>query len=117
VGGTGSGWLEFEFDVPLAETEEYTVVLQAHDTDANVVWYGNRSPVEGAIPSWNYDVAYWGGWVQYGVGDAERFANWNLAFYINDALTSTGCAGVNECWRHIPAAENQVNPAGLLGAP
>ncbi|WP_194164911.1 glycoside hydrolase family 15 protein [Pseudactinotalea sp. HY160] len=116
-GGTGAGWLEFDLGVALAPGHEYTIVLEARGTDGEVIWHGNRSRVPGAIPSWNYDLEHWGGWVQYGRGRAAHLTNWNLAFYVDDALSEHGCAGLNECWRHVPAAERHVYPAGLIGAP
>lgn len=116
LGGTGLGWLEFDFEVPLSQAE-YSVVLQADGTSDDVVWYGNRARVEEAIPSWNHDADFWDGWVQYGVGEAAHFADRNLAFYINDSLTPGGCAAANECWRALPTSETFVEPAGLIGAP
>src|SRR5699024_9692596 len=115
-GGTGQGWLEFDLDgVPLTPGEEYSLVLQAHDTDGPVAWWGVRAPVADAAASWDYDRARWDGWMAYGSGPAERFAGWRLAFYVNDGRER--CASDNTCWRHLDAADLGVQPAGLVGSP
>lgn len=119
-GGTGQGWLEFNFDGVAADpSTKYFAVLQAQgwESGTNIAWHGNRALVPGALKSWSYDKAYWGGWQEYGSGAAARFANYNLAFYVNDALNPGGCRASNSCWRHVPAEQLAVNPAGLLGTP
>lgn len=117
-GGTGMGWLEFDLGgAPVVPGEEYVLVLQAHDTDGAVQWWGTRSPVEGALPSWNHDRDHWGGWVEYGRGAAARFAGWQLAFYVNDARGVSSCASDNTCWRQVAPAQLGVQPAGILGTP
>lgn len=118
LGGSGEGWLEFDLDgVPVDRGEEYALVLRADGTDGAVEWWGTRSPVDGALPSWGYDAAYWEGWAEYGTGRAARFADWHLAFYVDDALAPGGCAVLNRCWRHLPAEQLDVHPAGLVGTP
>ncbi|WP_324652444.1 glycoside hydrolase family 15 protein [Georgenia sp. H159] len=117
-GGTGLGWLEFDLDgVAVVPGEEYVLVLQAHGTDGAVQWWGSRSAVEGALPSWNHDRDHWGGWVEYGRGAAARFADWHLAFYVNDARGVSSCAADNTCWREVTPAQLGVQPAGILGTP
>ncbi|MEE6280407.1 hypothetical protein [Georgenia sp. MJ170] len=117
LGGTGKGWLRLSFDdVEVRPGEPYALVLQATGTDGPVTWWGDRDEAPGA-PMWNHDLSYWGGWVQYGAPPAERFASWNLAFYVNDSLAPGGCAAVNECWRPLATDHPEVNPAGLLGTP
>lgn len=120
LGGTGQGWLEFDFDgLPVERDSRYFAVLQAQGWEAgrNIAWHGNRTFVENSQKSWSYDLDYWGGWQEYGTGAAERFRNYNLAFYVNDAMRPGGCSTNNTCWRHVPAEQLAVNPAGLLGTP
>ncbi len=114
-GGSGQGWLEFDLDgAEVTPGEQYAVVLQARGADGAVEWWGTRSAADDAAPSWNYDRAHWGGWVEYGAAPAAEFAGWRLAFYVDDA---GDCAAENTCWRHVAADQLAVQPAGLLGTP
>ena len=115
LGGAGRGWLELDLgSVPVTPGQEYALVLQATGTDGAVEWWGSRSAAPGALPSWNYDREYWGGWVEQGSGAAARYAGWDLAFYVDD---SHGCATENSCWRRLDGEHLGVQPAGILGTP
>ncbi|MBD8063137.1 hypothetical protein [Oceanitalea stevensii] len=116
LGGTGRGWLELNLGgARVTPGEEYALVLQATGTDGAVEWWGSRSAAPGSPPSWNYDRDHWGGWVEQGAGPAERYAAWDLAFYVDDA--HPGCAADNSCWRHLGGEQLGVQPAGIVGTP
>ncbi|BCJ38014.1 hypothetical protein Athai_55170 [Actinocatenispora thailandica] len=104
LGGTGSGWVRVPLSatVPAGQTDYLT--LSVSGADDTVVWQGTRSAAGGALPSWNYDRAYWGGW--------HRETGRHLAFGVNDGID---CAADNTCYRHLPPSELSVTTAGLLG--
>ena len=115
LGGTGEGWLEFDLaDAPVTPGEEYAVVLQAHGTDGDVDWWGTRTGADGPA-SWNYDLDHWGGWMRYGSGGAEHLADRRPAYYASEDRGR--CVLENTCWRHLPAEDLGVQPAGLVGMP
>lgn len=112
LGGTGQGWVNFSFDATVTPGRTYYLVLQASDTDGKVVWNGTKSAVAGALPSWNYDESYWGGWKEY--GSDTPYADYHAAFGV-DLSGADACAASNTCYRHIPAADLGVYTAGLQG--
>lgn len=111
LGGTGEGWVNFPVDVTLAPGQPYYLVLQATGASGNVVWNGTKTALSGALPSWNYDVAYWGGWQAY---DFDRWVNTHTAFGI-DLFGPDDCAATNTCYKPIPSGDLVAYTAGLLG--
>ncbi|MFI0897291.1 hypothetical protein [Streptomyces sp. NPDC020983] len=111
LGGAGEGWVDFPVDAELAAGQDYYLVVQASGTSGSVVWNGVRSAVPGALPSWNYDVAYWGGWHAY---DSGTLATTHAAFGIG--LTGAdACGASHTCYRPVPAGDLAATTAGLLG--
>ncbi|MGW5354456.1 hypothetical protein ACWERV_28555 [Streptomyces sp. NPDC004031] len=111
LGGSGEGWVDFPVDATLAAGQDYYLVVQASGTSGDVVWNGTRSTLSGALPSWNYDPAYWGGWHAY---DSGTLATTHAAFGIG--LTGAdACAAANTCYRPVPAGILAATTAGLLG--
>ncbi|HZC71539.1 MAG TPA: discoidin domain-containing protein [Jatrophihabitans sp.] len=111
VGGSGEGWIDFPVDATLTAGQSYYLVLQATGAAGNVVWNGTKSALDGALPSWNYDVGYWGGWQAY---DFDGWVNFHAAFGI-DLSGADGCQATNTCYKAIPAGDLAAYTAGLLG--
>jgi hypothetical protein len=97
----------------VAPGEVYYLVIQAHGADGNVVWHGQRAVIEGALPSWGYDINYWGGWQRY--DETTRFSTTKLAFAIQpDADTS--CEASGTCYQATtPRPPAPLRWEGLLG--
>jgi hypothetical protein len=111
LGGSGAGWVKFPVNVAVTAGRTYYLVVQAIGVSDKVVWNGVQGAVPGALPSWNYDVAYWGGWKAY---DAGGLGNSHLAFGID--LSGAGdCAATNTCYKSVPAGDLLAYTAGLLG--
>jgi hypothetical protein len=104
LGGSGMGWVRVPVSASLAAGQTHYLVVSVSGADDKVVWQGTRSAAGGALPSWNYDQPYWGGW--------HRETGRHLAFGVNDAVD---CAADNTCYKHLPASELSVTTAGLLG--
>lgn len=102
LGGTGSGWVRVPLDADVPPGVTHYLVVSVAGTDGSVVWQGTTAG--GALPSWNYDAPYWGGW--------HRETGRHLAFAVDGV---EDCATDNTCFRHLPAGELSVYTAGLLG--
>lgn len=111
LGGSGEGWVNFPVDVTLVPGQTYYLVIQATGASGNVVWNGTQGSITGALPSWNYDVAYWGGWQAY---NFDGWSSYHAAFGI-DLSGTDECEATNTCYKHIPAGDLVANTAGLLG--
>jgi hypothetical protein len=105
LGGTGSGWVDFRLDADVSAGARYFLVLQASTTQTGrVAWFGTRTAVAGGLPSWNYDLAYWGGWKQY--------SGYYPAFVL-DPVGSQGCGDPDACYKATPSWVGAANSAGL----
>ena len=111
LGGSGEGWVNFPVDVTLVPGQTYYLVIQATGASGNVVWNGTQTTVTGALPSWNYDLAYWGGWQAY---NFDGWSGYHAAFGI-DLSGTDECEATNTCYRPIPAGDLVARTAGLLG--
>ncbi|NUS10180.1 MAG: hypothetical protein HOY69_02020 [Streptomyces sp.] len=111
LGGSGEGWVDFPVDAAVTAGQTYYLVVQASGTSGTVVWNGTKAAVAGALPSWNYDVGYWGGWKAY---DADGWVNYHAAFGIG-LSGADACRASNTCYKPIPAADLAATTAGLLG--
>ncbi|KRV48330.1 hypothetical protein AQ490_25280 [Wenjunlia vitaminophila] len=111
LGGSGTGWVEFPVDAELTADTKYYLVVEAEDAAGKVVWNGWKGALAGALPSWNYDVPYWGGWKAY---DTDPWATTHLAFAI-DPSGAQACAATNTCYKSVPPGELVAYTAGLLG--
>ena len=90
----------------------YYLVLQAHGVDGNVGWNGRRAVIEGALPSWGYDVNYWGGWQRY--DETTTFSTSKLAFAVQpDPVAS--CEAMGSCYAPTPRPPASLHWEGLLG--
>ncbi len=106
LGGSGSGWIKVPVDAAVTPDQLYYLVLQANGTNDTVVWNGTTAAVAGALPSWNYDRSYWGGWHQ----ETGR----HLAFGV-DLSGADDCSASNTCYRSIPPEDLAVYTTGLIG--
>lgn len=111
LGGSGEGWVDFPVDATVTPGQDYYLVVQASGTSGNVVWNGSKAAMSGTLPSWNYDVAYWGGWQAY---DFDGWVNNHAAFGV-DLTGAAACGATNTCYKPIPAADLAATTAGLLG--
>jgi hypothetical protein len=112
LGGSGEGWVTFPVDAAVTPGRTYYLVIQASGADGKVDWNGTKTaPVPDALPSWNYDVPYFGGWHSYDTGSA---VNTHLAFGV-DLPAGDDCAASNSCYKAVPAGELLAATAGLLG--
>ena len=111
LGGSGEGWIDFSAATTLTPGQTYYLVLQAGGTSGNVVWNGTKTAIGGSLPSWNYDVGYWGGWQSY---NFDGWVNFHAAFGI-DLTGADDCATTNTCYKPIPAGDLVATTAGLLG--
>ncbi|MDO8149177.1 hypothetical protein Q6350_12125 [Isoptericola sp. b515] len=102
LGGSGSGWIDLDYDVSVAGGTGYALVVQADVPSGKVAWHGTKTARPGSLPSWNYDVPYWGGWQQYGGSRA--------AFHINPTGLE-GCGG--GCYQVVPDWALRLPVAGL----
>ena len=114
VGGSGAGWVNFPVDVAVTAGQTYYLVVQAIGASGNVVWNGTRAAIAGALPSWNYDPAYWGGWQAYDGRRAGAYSNTHVAFGIN-LSGADDCGATITCYKSIPAGDLVAYTAGLLG--
>ncbi|WP_051265304.1 glycoside hydrolase family 15 protein [Nakamurella lactea] len=106
LGGTGSGWVDFDLDVDVTAGQVYYLTIQAHTPTADrVAWYGTRAAVPGGRSSWNYDLDYWGGWQEYPASIT--------AFFI-DPTGAQGCGTPGACYRALPPWLGQAYTAGLF---
>ncbi|MGP3691616.1 hypothetical protein ACTVZO_44480 [Streptomyces sp. IBSNAI002] len=104
LGGAGSGWLEFPMNAAVTPGATYYLHLQATTTENKpIAWYGTVSSAPGALTSWNYDKAYWGGWHAY----TSR-----LAFYV-EPTGSERCGETQQCY--VPTTALAARTSGLLG--
>lgn len=111
LGGSGEGWVDFPVDAAVTAGQPYYLVVQATGASGNVVWNGSKAALSGTLPSWNYDVAYWGGWQAY---DFDSWVNNHAAFGV-DLTGAAACGTTNTCYKPIPAADLAATTAGLLG--
>jgi len=114
LGGWGRGWIDFAFGQPVTVVpgEVYYLVIQAHRVDGNVVWNGQRAEIEGALPSWGYDINYWGGWQRY--DETTRFSTTKLAFAIQPHA-ETSCEALGSCYQAMQRPPAPLHWEGLLG--
>lgn len=114
LGGWGRGWIEVTFSEPVDVTPgvSYFLVVQAHGADGTVVWNGTRGAVPGALPSWNYDQNYWGGWQAY--DETTNFSDSHLAFTVDPHATQM-CAALGACYTATPRPPAALHWEGLLG--
>lgn len=113
LGGWGQGWVEFRFDVPVAADPGSVLylVVEAIGADGNVVWNGVRRDLPGALPSWNYDLAFWGGWQRY--DDTTPYATTHLAFAVQPGPESR-CEAIGGCYAATPRPPAELHWEGLL---
>ncbi len=111
IGGAGAGWVNFPVDVTVTPGQPYYLVVQAAGAAGNVVWNGARTAIPAALPSWNYDVSYWGGWQAY---DFDAWVDYHAAFGV-DLSGADDCAATNTCYKAVPPGDLVAYTAGLLG--
>ena len=112
LGGWGRGWVDFTFDdVAVTPGQLYYLVLSAEGADGNVVWNGRRAEVEGALPSWGYDVNYWGGWQRY--DETTNFSTTRLAFAVQPG-PEADCQFAGTCYVATPRPPATLHWEGLL---
>lgn len=114
LGGWGRGWIDFAFPDPVAVEPgtTYYLVVQAHHVDGNVVWNGRRAAIDEALPSWGYDVNYWGGWQRY--DGRTNFSTTRLAFAV-EPDESSQCQSLGTCYAATPRPAATLHWDGLLG--
>jgi glucoamylase len=113
LGGWGEGWVELPLEsaAHVDAGSTYYLVVSAAGADGPVIWNGARSDLPAALPAYNYDVSYWGGWHAYVEAPYDTF---HPAFALN-ASGDDSCAGRGDCFHATPRPAPSLPLAGVTG--
>ncbi|HET7305851.1 MAG TPA: hypothetical protein VFJ12_15020 [Segeticoccus sp.] len=113
LGGWGEGWIELRLSAAVHPdpSTTYYLVMSATGADGPVIWTGARSRLANALPAYNYDLSYWGGWHPYVDPPWDTF---HPAFALN-ASGPTSCSARGDCFHSTPRPAPFLPLAGITG--